>query len=81
MSKDTPEVGDVYYIKPYPHLKYRIVRVGEYKKSTYYILFNGIETSDIYKTELNKRFIYLGKSKANIDDLFKTEDLRCSEEN
>lgn len=75
MSKDTPEVGDVYL---------RDFSFGKFK-STIHTIENGVVYSiskngyKIYvcvdnSRDFYKNYDYLGKSKANIDDLFKTEN-------
>ena len=74
----TPEVGDIYLYKEGD---------SEFKVQVYYI---GIESGEnviksiakcgtsilegMHKEFNPDNFIYLGKSKANIDDLFKTEN-------
>lgn len=73
MSKDTPEVGDVWEEKDLK-IKYIFLDVtkhgsfvfAEYSRKTHDVGF--IDTED-YKT-----LTYLGKSKAKIDNLFKTEN-------
>jgi hypothetical protein len=78
MSKDTPEVGDV-WVDGY-NRKILITDV-------YDLINNGYAeciTTDIWRPEILKsrlipfeefQFLtYLGKSKANINDLFKTEN-------
>lgn len=70
MSKDTPEVGDVWEDKDAKYRIYHIISVNNHS----------VIVADIHlwKSEFSikvfKSFCtYLGKSKANIDDLFKTE--------
>lgn len=90
MSKDTPEVGDVWEYKTDDKHKIHIVK--EYKCYPLDGVFRSeedcrrydcvhrcntrkeIETGSYLKEELIKYYTYLGKSKANIDDLFKTEE-------
>ena len=74
MSKDTPEVGDVFYIKPFPMQTVIITNITEYKGIITYTYFNGKTTWEISKTRIKKELCYLGKSKVNINDLFKTEN-------
>ncbi len=74
MSKDTPEVGDVFYIKPFPMQKVIITNILEYKGIITYTYFNGKTAWETPKTRIKKEWCYLGKSKANIGDLFKTEN-------
>lgn len=89
MSKDTPEVGDVFEI-PFADYTVKAVVINlrqqnwvymlrKYKfageKSYTYdvgVLNEGIEPD--YFRVIRKRAKYLGKSEANIDDLFKTEN-------
>lgn len=89
MSKDTPEVGDVLNII-YPEFtvlavviedtekETRILRKYKYdfeKRYTYDVATVNKKTEpDYYKAVFHKRATYLGKSKANINDLFKTEN-------
>ena len=81
MSKNKPEVGDVWVDKD---TRFRMVCI---MASDYYCEY--IEHCDklcesfvIYRlenvksTSWQKGMTYLGKSKANIDDLFKTENER-----
>lgn len=73
MSKDTPEVGDVFEGK---FAKYNLLEVGK--------VWCEVAAIDKCSDEIRFRAIplfyliekctYLGKSKANIDDLFKTEN-------
>ena len=74
MSKDTPEVGDVFYVKPFPLQKRIITHIIEYKNIITYVVFNGRQTYETSLSRIKKELKYLGKSKANIDDLFKTEN-------
>lgn len=88
MSKE-PEVGDVleipfskYTVKAQiiysDDREVRLLRKYKYdfeKKYTYDVaIINKVIEEDYYKTIMKKRAVYLGHSKANIDDLFKTED-------
>lgn len=89
MSKDKPEVGDVFNIifPEYTVLavvientekETRILRKYKYdfeKRYTYDVTSVNKKTEpDYYKVVFKKRATYLGKSKANINDLFKTEN-------
>lgn len=68
MSKDTPEVGDVFYSE-----EWGLKLVITFEK---YGIFWGIwETGQSVAgfSSFDDK-VYLGKSKANIDDLFKTEN-------
>lgn len=89
MSKFKPEVGDVFSIV-YPEYtvlatvidvtrtdvtlfrRYKYDFENRYRFDTSTI--NKLIESDYYNIIFNKRATYLGKSKANIDDLFKTEN-------
>lgn len=89
MSKDTPEVGDVFNII-FPEYtvmavviensekETRILRKYKYdfeKRYTYDVASVNKKTEpDYYQAVFHKRATYLGKSKAIIDDLFKTEN-------
>lgn len=75
MSKDTPEVGDVWINDRSKNIRHLIVDVGillihtvslGYKK---HLIVNPYD-ADIFTRE----FTYLGKSTVNINDLFKTEN-------
>lgn len=74
MSKDKPEVGDVFYIKHYPHLKRIITHTIEYKNIITYVIFDGRITYDTSLSRIKKELTYLGKSKAKIEDLFEVQD-------
>ena len=71
MSKDTPEVGDVWKIKGKDTLFH--IEAVEDAFVTVYILPTVFGRA-VDKKLLEKHCEYLGKSKANIDDLFKTEN-------
>lgn len=78
MSKDAPEVGDVWEFENH---KYHILESRKYNDVFDGVIdgimcicadfkkFQGFKTKPFLKAA-----IYLGKSKANIDDLFKTEE-------
>lgn len=70
MSKDTPEVGGIFY--DYDSEQKLVITFEKYD------MFWGLwETGQSFSCWIAKDFDdkkYLGKSKANIDDLFKTEN-------
>lgn len=75
MSKDTPEVGDVWVFKSLD-IKVRIIYADEqtieyiyYSPCIDFIKKNSTDFKDFIKL-----YKYLGKSKANINDLFKTDN-------
>ena len=76
MSKDTPEVGDVWKDSygEEAHILwigYIVVYVRKYWINNYEYHY------EVCKLDYNKfirKWTYLGKSKATIDDLFKTEE-------
>lgn len=77
MSKDrAPEVGDV-WIDEFNHRMYisysddSTTCINVFYKTKSYI---GLDKITVITKEFIKAFSYLGKSKATIDDLFKTED-------
>lgn len=70
----TPEVGDVFYVRPYPNMKRIIVNIIEYKNQVTYSVFNGQSIYEYSISRIKKELKYLGKSKVNISDLFKTEN-------
>lgn len=89
MSKDKPEVGDVleisfseYTVKAQiiysDDREVRLLRKYKYdyeKKYTYDVaIINKVTEEDYYENIMKKRAVYLGHCKANIDDLFKTEE-------
>ena len=72
MSKEKPEVGDVWKLKTKIKV-YKILILNEYEDS-YDVLVT--EQNRIWKTELitiDSNFTYLGKSKVNIKELFEVE--------
>lgn len=74
MSKDTPEVGDIIIYHGYlDSLKGHIHTIEN--EIVYSICKDGHKINVCADTirDFYKRHDYLGKSKANIDDLFKTE--------
>jgi len=85
MSKDKPEVGDVWLYK-YEEFKteYYISAIASYECPEYYVFLlykNGNNQvvgcwwgKEKWEKTLLQDFTYLGKSKANIDDLFRTEN-------
>lgn len=73
MSKDI-EVGDVFYNE---HFQNKFIITHKYKMkdgSVACILFNGIRCWVEFETWITVDYKYLGKAKANINDLFKTEN-------
>ena len=73
MNKDTPEVGDVWIDNDDKHKKY-IIMSADYITQTITVLDKYFWKSGFSYEIFTKYFTYLGKSKANIDDLFKTEN-------
>lgn len=74
MSKDTPKVGDVF---EYNDTRYIITEIND--MGYIYIFRPKSQPEFISQTFANDgraflRMKYLGKSKVNIDDLFKTEN-------
>ena len=69
MSKEKPEVGDVWK-NPKNEKVYMVVDVGNIFIS---IISKSFFGQDIPKEFLIKEFVYLGKSKTNINDLFEVE--------
>lgn len=74
MSKDTPEVGDVWYTKSKKAGNKRIIISGIKNSVVYVLSENGVASTRWCYVFKNGNYTYLGKSKANIDDLFKTEN-------
>lgn len=84
MSKDKPEVGDIFVrIDGTKNIKETNRRVtslykcadGDYIIHLAYLdEYNSISDEVIFFSTMNKHYKYLGKNKANIDDLFKTEN-------
>jgi len=75
MSKDTPEVGDVWLCEG--GFKAYICNIENGYIHCFTFFREG--ENNCYEAVLNKKLFlkyhtYLGKSKANIDDLFKTEN-------
>ena len=64
----TPEVGDV-WINTKNNKKIYITGLGNH---VYVVSDSGVASSR-WRCDFNKLYTYLGKSKTNIDDLFKTE--------
>ena len=75
----TPEVGDVWE-ELFTHIRFKIYDLINYDKCSlvYYYHLNTYDTLIRDACELNffmqRGYKYLGKSKANISDLFKTEN-------
>ena len=74
MSKEhiTPQVGDV-WISQYGH-KVHIDFTDNIVTNFYYRGLYKMCKKSVVTKEFVKAYTYLGKSKATIDDLFKTED-------
>lgn len=72
MSKDTPEVGDIWKYKD--GVKVCLIMVDEETVESFAIIGGSVWGGTFQKDEFVKNHTYLGKSKANIDDLFKTEN-------
>lgn len=69
-----PEVGDVFYSE---HFQNKIIITHKCKmkdNSVAFVLFNGIRCWVDFETWITADCKYLGKSKVNINDLFKTEN-------
>lgn len=78
MSKDTPEVGDV-WIDTETRFRMTFIMVSDYyceyiEHHTKLVEFFALYHFDTKYNDWKKGKKYLGKSKANIDDLFKTEN-------
>ena len=74
MSKDTPEVGDVWEIKGTDTL-FHIEAVEGAFVTVWQMYVPQIAFERVVDKELLKKHCkYLGKSKSNINDLFKTEN-------
>lgn len=71
MSKE-PEVRDIWKYKD--GAKVYLIMVDEETVESFTILCGGAWSGTFQKDEFIKNHTYLGKSKANIDDLFKTEN-------
>lgn len=72
MSKE-PEVGDVWVDNDDKYRKYIIIST-DYIAQTITVIDKHFWKSGFSYEVFIKYFTYLGKSKANIDDLFKTEN-------
>lgn len=72
MSKDTPEVGDIWKYKD--GIKVCLIMVDEETVKSFAILGGSVLGGTFQKDEFIKNHTYLGKSKANINDLFTTEN-------
>ena len=73
MSKDTPEVGDVF--QSVIDTDIRVCIIDKYKNGYGILISDKREIWDIKEWIYWKDdYTYLGKSKANIEDLFKTEN-------
>ncbi len=75
MSKDTPEVGDIWIDNLSCEKKrYHIIDCPSELVLAVKIKRGRIYTQEFYIGAFLNEFTYLGKSKANINDLFKTEN-------
>ena len=81
MSKDTPEVGDVFErIDKTKVSNRRITSIYKCCDGDYMIYLayldedNRISEEVIFLSAMNKHYKYLGKSKANINDLFEIKE-------
>lgn len=74
MSKEKPEVGDV-FVDEDMNIKLLIIYISKYNRS-FDCLVHDMDNNIIYTKSLY--FLtdckYIGKSKANLSDLFKTEN-------
>lgn len=71
MSKDTPEVGDV-WLNPG---NFRVYVINfDVLVNTFFFYNNELWQGSFNLKEFLEQHTYLGKSKANINDLFKTEN-------
>lgn len=80
MSKDTPEVGDIWEDKT-THSRMVFVMVSDYYCEYLEHCEKLCESFDVYQfttgtNKWRKGMKYLGKSKVSIEDLFKTENER-----
>lgn len=70
MSKEKPEVGDVFY-NEYFQNKFIITHKTKLKDdSIVFIVFNGIRCWTEFETWITVDYKYLGKSKVSIKELF-----------
>lgn len=81
MSKDTPEVGDVWERnkdKVRVYVNYLYGTDPDNNERIYGVYYDSrihtLEIMYVYERSLKSNYSYLGKSKANIEDLFKTEN-------
>ena len=75
MSKDTPEVGDIWIHDRAKNIRHLIVDAGVLLVHTVSLGYKKHLIGNPYDADtFTREFTYLGKSKANIDDLFKTEN-------
>lgn len=80
MSKDIPEVGDIFYSEYYNESIYLYKFLEDSNKEKYVRLIilgtYGLFIETFLLKDINfKNMKYLGKSKTKIGDLFKTEDV------
>lgn len=75
MSKNTPEVGDVWIYDRVKNIRHLIVDADVLLVHTVYLSYKKHLIVNVYDADtFTREFTYLGHSKANIDDLFKMED-------
>lgn len=75
MSKDTPEVGDVWIHDRNENIRHLIVDAGILLVHTVSLGYKKHLIGNPYDADtFTREFTYLGKSKVNINDLFKTEN-------
>ena len=76
MSKDTPEVGDVFQSKENKDIRLHITGKNEKNKAGLKAIVSN--RKEVWNVDFwyfdEEYYTYLGKSKASIDDLFKTEN-------
>ena len=70
MSKDKPEIFDIWYSKEF---KLKLI-VSFSKYGTYWGIWETGQSFSCWCPEDFTNLIYIGKAKHNIEDLFKTEN-------
>jgi hypothetical protein len=73
MSKDTPEVGDVWQTNSKKTGLQNIVVTG-IKNNVYVLTDKGVASTRWLSDFRRKEYTYLGKSKASIEQLFEVEN-------
>lgn len=73
MSRETPEVGDVWE-KDSTGRKIYIYHVNDWTVDIIYWQFNDLITSQIFIERLLEDYVYIGESNVNINDLFEVQD-------